>query len=82
MLDLDAPVSAVTLGNLDAPSTAGAAEQAFWDHLARRRDGGPSNPRELATWLARRREADARRMAREIYASHPDASDLPADAPF
>lgn len=82
LVDLDHPASAVTLGRLDAPERAPDGEAEFWAHLARRTDGGPSTPRELVAALARRREAEARRMARHILASHPAASDLPAEAPF
>lgn len=82
LVKLDAPDVALVRGELDTPDPGAPSEAAFWAHLARRTDGGPSTPRELAVWLGRQRESRARERARELLRSHPEISDLPIDAPF
>lgn len=82
LIDMDHAVSAATLGRLDAPDPYAGAEAAFWAHLARRTDGGPVTPVQLARWLSGRREQAARRALRQVRAAVIEHSDLPDDAPF
>ncbi len=82
MIDMDAPITAVTLGNLDTPDPREDGEAAFWAHLARRTDGGPTTPAALAARLARSRYAADRRVAGRLRGAVAAHSELPVDAPF
>lgn len=82
LVDLDHPVSAVTLGQLDGPQPAGDPEEAFWAHLARRSDGGPTTPEHLARWIDRLPAWKRAGTQNRIRAAVAARSDLPTEAPF
>ena len=82
LVDLDAPATALDTGRLDVPDPRESAEAAFWAHLARRTDGGPSNPAQLAVWMAKQRDKAAAEVRRRVASAVIATSDLPEEAPY
>lgn len=82
MIDFDHPTTCVTLGRYPAHDRQEGGTAAFWAHLARRTDGGPTTPAELdrANDQIRRYRAEHRVRFAQLY-GQPE-SDLPDAAPF
>jgi hypothetical protein len=82
MIDMDHPTTVVTLGRAPVYDELSPAERQFWAHLARRTDGGPTTPRELAAKLARKRDARAPAVFAAAARDAITASSLPIEPPF
>lgn len=82
MIDMEHPTTCVTLGRYPPQDAAQARERAFWAHLARRTDGGPVTPAELAAKLARKRGARAPEVFRAAARDAITRSTLPVEPPF
>jgi len=82
MIDMDAPTTVVTLGRTPASDELEPAEATFWRHLARRTDGGPVTPTELAAKLARKRGVRTPEVFRAAARAAVAASSLPIEPPF
>lgn len=82
LVDLAAPVTQATLGNLGPQDAPGDPEQAFWDHLARRHDGGPTTRAALIESWDPATSSGRDRPWRAEHQFWEPKCDLPIDAPF
>lgn len=82
MINMDAAATVVSLGLPIPQDPAEARESAFWAHLARRTDGGPSNAAELYAWQRRRRDRFTPAVETRVRAAIADQSPLPDEPPF